>query len=173
MNESFEELPKALREKIVKGTLGTFFDIWVRFAVELNKELKFHPPQWDFIIYHGGRKWDFKKNFNFSELKEFSLEDKNFPYNQALIAEFYPLMKKQFFRIDFVFEEGREYTGIETIVAKSMYNVYQAPVRMVSQKEIRKALGEVCKIWMKAQMKNDYSIFWDYCKENLRKGIEI
>lgn len=165
-----EHVPEEEIVKVVKGVMDIFFNIWIRFAVDLEKELKMSPWQWDFAIYDGHKKWRFKDEFNFGAVREVLLKDDSFPYIQSLRAEILPIGKKMYLKISFLFQEGRKYEGTETIVANVSYQIYASPIRQISMRKVKNSLQDIVKVWVEAQIKKDYSLLWDYCKEKLIRG---
>jgi len=165
-----DDLTDRERTRLVREILEVFFNIWIRFAVDLGRELRMSPFQWDFILYDGGKSYRFRDSFNFSRLREASLEEQAFPFRHTLKAELRTIGGRTFVRVGFELEEGREYERTGTVVAKTTYIVFNEPAGMFSMKALKAALSEPLRAWIRSEVQQDPSILWEYCQDRLRKG---
>ena len=155
---------------IARELLDVFFNIWIRFAVDLGKELRMSPWQWDFIIYDGGKDYRFRDSFNFTRLREVTLEEVVFPYRHVLRGELTTLTGKPQVRVSFVLEEGRQFDGAGAVATHNSYLVFSEPAKRFGAHTLKAALAEPLRAWIRSEVRGDPAILWDYCHENLRKG---
>jgi len=165
-----EDLSDGQRGRIARGILDIFFNIWIRFAVDLGKELRMSPFQWDFVMYDGGKRYRFREGFNFPRIREMSLEEPAFPFRHTLKGELRSVGGRTYVRVGLVLEEGREYDRISTVVARTNYIIYNRPARGFTPKGLKAALAEPLRIWIRSQVRQDPTILWDFCHEKLRRG---
>jgi len=165
-----EDISARERAHIAREILDVFFNIWIRFAVDLGKELRMSPFQWDFILYDGGKRYRFRDSFNFSRVSEAILEEPAFPFRHTLRAELRVVGGRTYVRVSFVLEEGREYEPTSTVVARTSYIVYNQPARRFGPKALKAALAEPLRAWIRSEVRQDPSILWDFCHEKLRRG---
>jgi hypothetical protein len=165
-----EDLSEKERGRIAREMLDVFFNIWIRFAVDLGKELRMSPFQWDFIMYDGGKRYRFRDGFNFPRISEMSLEEPAFPFRHTLKGELRAVGGKTYARVSFVLEEGREYERISAVVARTEYIIYNQQARRFSPKGLKAALAEPLRVWIRSQVRQDPTVLWDFCHEKLRRG---
>jgi hypothetical protein len=165
-----EDLSDKERGRIAREMLDVFFNIWIRFAVDLGKELRMSPFQWDFIMYDGGKRYRFRDSFNFSRVNEIVLEEPAFPFRHTLKGELRTVGGRTYARVSFVLEEGREYERISAVVARTNYIIYNQPARRFSPRALKAALAEPLRVWIRSQVRQDPTILWDFCHEKLRRG---
>jgi len=165
-----EDISEKEHFRIARDVLDVFFNIWIRFAVDLGKELRMSPFQWDFIIYDGGKRYRFRDGFNFSRIREVILEEPAFPFRHTLRAELRAVGGRTFVRVSFVLEEGREYEPTSTVVARTSYLVYNEPASRFGQKALKAAIAEPLRAWIRSEVRQDPSILWEYCQDKLRRG---
>ena len=165
-----DDLSDQQRGRVAKEILDVFFNIWIRFAVDLGKELRMSPFQWDFIMYDGGKRYRFRDGFNFPRIREMSLEEPAFPFRHTLKGELRPVGGRTYVRVSFVLEEGREYERISSVVARTDYIIYNQPARRFGPRALKAALAEPLRVWIRSQVRQDPTILWDFCHEKLRRG---
>lgn len=165
-----EDISEKEHVRIARDVLDVFFNIWIRFAVDLGKELRMSPFQWDFIIYDGGKRYRFREGFNFSRIREVILEEPAFPFRHTLRAELRAVGGRTFVRVSFVLEEGREYDRTSNVVARTSYLVYNEPANRFGQKGLKAALADPLRAWVRSEVRQDPSILWEYCLDKLRRG---
>jgi len=156
--------------RIAKELLDIFFNIWIRFAVDVGKELRMSPWQWDFIIYEGGKKYRFRDSFNFARVSEIILEDAGFPFRHSLKAEFRTLAGTAFITVSLVLEEGREYEKATAVTAHNSYIIYNESAGKFTVHGLKQALAEPLRVWIRATIRGEPALLWDFCHEQLRKG---
>ncbi|MEM4728409.1 MAG: hypothetical protein QXH42_01425 [Thermoplasmata archaeon] len=172
IGRSAEDITPAQRERVMRGVLEIFFNIWIRFAVDLGRELRMSPWQWDFVIYEGRKRYRFRDGFNFSALREASLEESVFPYRHTLKAELRRLRGRTYVQVAFVLEEGRDYLRSGLAGAKGVYTIYVEEARRFSAHELKRTLMAPLRAWMRSEVLADPSILWDFCHRELRRGGE-
>jgi hypothetical protein len=155
---------------IARELADVFFNIWIRFAVDLGKELRMSPWQWDFIMYDGGREYRFRESFNFGRLRELSLEEDMFPFRHILRGELTRVAGRTYVRVGFVLEEGRQFDQAGAVVARNSYLVYNEPARRFGAHALKAALAEPLRVWIRSEVRADPAILWDFCHEKLRRG---
>jgi len=165
-----EDLSAKQRGRIAREMLDVFFNIWIRFAVDLGKELRMSPFQWDFVMYDGGKHYRFREEFNFPRISEMSLEEPAFPFRHTLKGELRTVGGRTYARVSFILEEGREYERISAVVARTNYIIYNQPARQFSPRGFKAALAEPLRVWIRSQVRQDPTILWDFCQEKLRRG---
>ncbi len=159
------------RAALARGLLDVFFNIWIRFAVDLGRELRMSPWQWDFAIYDGGKAYRFRESFNFGRVAEVLLEEPGFPFRHTLRGELARQGGRTYARVSFVLEEGRRFDSAETVTARNSYLIYTAPAARFSTRDLKKALSEPLRAWIRSEVRGDPSVLWDYCHEKLRRGL--
>jgi len=166
-----EDLGQTERAIIARELLDVFFNIWIRFAVDLGRELRMSPWQWDFAIYDGGKNYRFRESFNFAHIREVLLEEAAFPFRHTLRGELARLAGRTFLRVSFVLEEGRQFDRAETVATMNSYLVYNVPAGRFSARNLKKALAEPLRAWIRSEVRGDPSVLWDFCHERLRRGL--
>jgi hypothetical protein len=165
-----EDISSKERARIAREILDVVFNIWIRFAVDLGKELRMSPFQWDFILYDGGKRYRFRESFNFSRISEAVLEEQAFPFRHMLRAELRVVGGRTYVRVSFVLEEGREYERTSTVVARTSYIVYNQPAQRFGPKALKAALAGPLRAWIRSEVRQDPSVLWEYCQDKLRRG---
>ena len=165
-----EDLSDRERGAIAREILDIFFNIWIRFAVDLGRELRMTPFQWDFVMYDGGKRYRLRSGFNYARVSEMILEEPAFPFRHMLKAELRPVGGRTYVRVGLILEEGREYERISTVVAHTNYIIYNQPAKRFSPKGLKAALSEPLRVWIRSQVRQDPPILWDFCHEKLRRG---
>jgi hypothetical protein len=155
---------------IARELLDVFFNIWIRFAVDLGRELRMSPWQWDFVIYEGGKEYRFRESFNFTRIREVLLEEAAFPYRHTLKGELCRVAGKNFVRVSFVLEEGRQFDRVEAPAAMSSYTIYNVPAGKFGARQLKEAISEPLRAWIRSEVRGDPAILWDFCHEKLRRG---
>jgi len=166
-----EDTGPAERTVIAREILDVFFNIWIRFAVDLGRELRMSPWQWDFAIYDGGKSYRFRDSFNFERVREAVLEESAFPFRHALRGELARMAGKTYVRVSFVLEEGRRFDGADAVAAKTSYLIYNVPAGRFTARNLKKALAEPLRAWIRSEVRGDPSVLWDFCHEKLRRGL--
>ena len=165
-----EDISEKEHVRLAKDLLDVLFNIWIRFAVDLGKELRMSPFQWDFVIYDGGKCYRFRDSFNFSRISEMVLEEQALPFRHMLKAELRAVGGRTYVRVSFVLEEGREYERTSTVVARTSYIVYNEPAGRFALKALKSALAEPLRVWIRSEVRQDPSILWEYCQDQLQRG---
>ena len=155
---------------IARELLDVFFNIWIRFAVDLGRELRMSPWQWDFVIYDGGKDYRFRESFNFTRIREVLLEEAAFPYRHTLKGELCRVAGKNFVRVSFVLEEGRQFDRSEVTAAMNSYTIYNVPADKFGARQLKEAISEPLRAWIRSEVRGDPAILWDFCHEKLRRG---
>jgi hypothetical protein len=155
---------------IARELLDVFFNIWIRFAVDLGRELRMSPWQWDFVIYEGGKDYRFRESFNFTRIREVLLEEAAFPYRHMLKGELCRVAGKNFVRVSFVLEEGRQFDRTEVATAVNSYTIYNVPADKFGARQLKDAISEPLRAWIRSEVRGDPAILWDFCHEKLRRG---
>lgn len=155
---------------IARELLDVFFNIWIRFAVDLGRELRMSPWQWDFVIYEGGKDYRFRESFNFTRIREILLEEAAFPYHHTLKGELCRVAGKNFVRVSFVLEEGRQFDRAEAATAVNSYTIYNVPADKFGARQLKEAISEPLRAWIRSEVRGDPAILWDFCHEKLRRG---
>jgi len=166
-----EDIGPAGRTVIARELLDVFFNIWIRFAVDLGRELRMSPWQWDFAMYDGGKSYRFRDSFNFARVGEVILEEAAFPFRHALKGELARMAGKTYVRVSFVLEEGRRFDGAEAVAARTSYLIYNVPAGLFTARNLKKALAEPLRAWIRSEVRGDPSVLWDFCHEKLRRGL--
>jgi hypothetical protein len=166
-----DDLAPDERAVIARELLDVFFNIWIRFAVDLGKELRMSPWQWDFAIYDGGKSYRFRESFNFTRLGEVLLEESAFPFRHTLKGELARLAGRTYVRVSFELEEGRRYDNAATVATQNSYVIYNVPAGRFTGRNLKKALAEPLRAWIRSEVRGDPSVLWDFCHEKLRRGI--
>jgi hypothetical protein len=165
-----EVLDEHEQARIAKELLDIFFNIWIRFGVDVGKELRMSPWQWDFVIYEGGKKYRFRDSFNFAHVNEIILEDSGFPFRHSLKADIRTLAGTAYITVSLILEEGREYEKTTAVTAHNSYIIYNEPAGKFTVHGLKEALGEPLRVWIRATIRGESALLWDFCHEQLRKG---
>ncbi len=166
-----DDLGQKERTIIARELLDVFFNIWIRFAVDLGRELRMSPWQWDFVIYEGGKDYRFRESFNFTRLREVLLEEAAFPFRHTLKGELARLGGRTFVRVSFVLEEGRQFDRAAAVATMNSYVIYTVPAGAFSARNLKKALAEPLRAWIRSEVRGEPSVLWDFCHERLRRGL--
>jgi hypothetical protein len=156
--------------RLARELLDVFFNIWIRFAVDIGKELRMSPWQWDFIIYEGGKKYRFRDSFNFAHVNDIILEEAGFPFRHSLKGELRTLGGNPYVTVSIVLEEGRQYEMASAVTAHNSYIIYNEPVKKFTLHGMKEALAEPLRVWIRSAIRGDPALLWDYCHDQLRKG---
>lgn len=156
--------------RLARELLDVFFNIWIRFAVDIGKELRMSPWQWDFIIYEGGKKYRFRDSFNFAHVNDIILEEAGFPFRHSLKGELRTLGGSPYVTVSIVLEEGRQYEMASAVTAHNSYIIYNEPVKKFTLHGMKEALAEPLRVWIRSAIRGDPALLWDYCHDQLRKG---
>ncbi|MBM4248213.1 MAG: hypothetical protein FJ149_02005 [Euryarchaeota archaeon] len=165
-----ERLDERTHAHIARELLDVFFNIWIRFAVDLGRELRMSPWQWDFVIYGGGKSYRFREGFNFARLNEVTLEESAPPFRHTLKGELSTLAGRPFVRVSFVLEEGRTFGSSEAVTARSSYLIYNEPAARFGVHRLKESLSEPLRAWIRSEVRGDPALLWDLCHEKLRRG---
>jgi len=166
-----EDLGQKERAIIARELLDVFFNIWIRFAVDLGRELRMSPWQWDFVIYDGGKDYRFRESFNFTRIREVLLEEAAFPFRHTLKGELSRLGGQTYVRVSFVLEEGRQFDRASAVATMNSYVIHTVPAGKFSARNLKKALAEPLRAWIRSEVRGDPSVLWDFCHERLRRGL--
>jgi hypothetical protein len=164
------ELDPRQHAAVVREILGVFFNIWIRFAVDLGKELRMSPWQWDFINYEGGKQYRFRESFNFERVRDMSIEETGFPFRHALKSEFRTVAGRQYVRVSIVLEEGREFGRTGAVTASNSYIIYNELARKFAVSELKRSLGAFLRVWFRSEVRGEPALLWDFCHEKLLRG---
>ena len=164
------ELGPREQANIARELLDVFFNIWIRFAVDLGRELRMSPWQWDFVIYDGGKDYRFRESFNFTRLREVTLEEDLFPFRHILKGELVRTAGTTYVRVGFVLEEGRQFDQAGAVSARNSYLIYNEPAKRFGAHALKAALAEPLRVWIRSEVQADPALLWDFCHEKLRKG---
>ena len=63
------------RVDATKESVRLFFGLWLAYRLEMNKELKMTPWQWEMVEYQGTDQWDLRR-FPFERLQSIKLSEK-------------------------------------------------------------------------------------------------
>ncbi len=159
------------RAALAREMLDVFFNIWIRFAVDLGRELRMSPWQWDFAIYDGGKSYRFRESFNFARVAEVLLEEPGFPFRHTLRGELARQGGRTYVRVSFMLEEGRRFDAAETVTARNSYVIYNVLAARFATRDLKKALSEPLRAWIRSEVRGDPSVLWDFCHEKLRRGL--
>jgi len=149
------------RDDIIRHLSEIFFNIWIRFAVDLGHEMALTPWQWDVALYEGQKHWHLKQDFNYAQVGEVVLEDEYFGHPESLRAELFTSRKRP--RVRVVFRLNEEVQGDERL--QTDYLVYSATFRQLDFHGLWKALEPLVKAWYEAHVRRDQEMLWDHVKE--------
>ncbi|MGQ9582114.1 MAG: hypothetical protein ACUVV6_01195 [Thermoplasmatota archaeon] len=165
-----DDLSPEERARIAREVLEIFFNIWIRFAVDLGRELRMSPWQWDFVIYDGGKHYRLREGFNFSRVAEATLEELSFPFVHKLRAELRRVRGKTYLQVAFHLEEEREYGRAGATGVSHAYIIYLEQARRFSVRELKRSLEGPLRAWIRSEALLDPAFLWDYCHRELRRG---
>ena len=138
---------------------------------DLGRELRMSPWQWDFVIYDGGKDYRFRESFNFTRIREVLLEEAAFPFRHTLKGELSRLGGQTYVRVSFVLEEGRQFDRASAVATMNSYVIHTVPAGKFSARNLKKALAEPLRAWIRSEVRGDPSVLWDFCHERLRRGL--
>ncbi len=155
-----------------------FWRIWIRFE-KINVHFSMKPEYSSFAkIKEFPENWEFKENFDFTNVRTIRLMDKTQDENRAgdtLLIDYYT--EEDDFKVGMFFEfcEGEtyyKYSGWKRIYAR--YSLWEAefPLKGKDMDGFHNALKDIVKIWYESHLKRDRNLILDYIKDNYDKVEE-
>ncbi len=151
-------------EELARGCINICLNIFVRFIMNTNADMKMSPTQWDVAVYKGDKKWEILSDFDFSSLGEVILIDKR-PYGSGVMGEFFVEKGFEHFRIGFLIPER--------VGSKKQFAFYVARERKTSKlgpSEIWGALRPGIEKWYESILRDDISVLLQYCEKQYERA---
>ncbi len=146
------------RSDLVKGLSIVYLNVMVRFALDTSAEMKMLPNQWEIATYHGGKRWELRKEQDFGMIDEIVIADDR-PRGCAMITEFYSRKGFERVRSGFLLPES--------LAEKKKWLFYVAGDSTAKKASVhgmwiglRKGVEE----WYESLLRDDTSSFRKFCE---------
>lgn len=147
---------------VARGIVEICLRILVRFSLSTDARIRMLPNQWDVALYHGDKRWEIKKEFDFSELGEVLLIDDS-PRGAGLFTEFLLVKGQNTVRTGFIVPErigeGR----------RNFYFIaYEHKVGKAALAEMWKAIKPGVEAWYESLLRGDITPLLEVCEGKLK-----